>query len=100
MSEMRFKRIEKRLDEHDNLHADADKRMSATDDLVAIMKKTTDSHEEMVSIAREVIDLLTTLIKYLGWVGVAAKWISCVVGAVVASWHATKWVLAKIGFFS
>jgi len=106
MDELRLKKIEKRLDHHENLldshgnlHAAADKRMNATDDLVAIMKKTTDSHEEMVNIAREVIDLLKQLIKYLSWVGVAAKWISCVAVAFTAAWHAAKWVIANIWFF-
>jgi len=100
MDELRLKKIEKRLDHHENLHAQADKRMNATDDLVAIMKKTTDSHEEMVNIAREVIDLLKQLIKYLSWVGVVAKWVSTIAVAFTATWHATKWAIAKMGIFS
>jgi len=99
MDEIRLKRLEndvttlnRRVTDHDTMHAN-------TLALLDAMKKTTDSHEEMVNIAREVIDLLKQLIKYLSWVGVVAKWVSTIAVAFTATWHATKWVIAKMGMF-
>lgn len=104
MNEIRFKRLEndvtnlnRRVDDHDHLHADTQKRIDATDNLVAIMKKTTDSHDELAVIAREVIELLQQLIKYLSWIGTIAKWFSAVAVAFAAGWQLIKWAFAKMG---
>ena len=107
MDEIKLKRLEidvhhlnRRVDDHDILHADTQKRMNANDDLVAAMKKTTDSHDELAVIAREVIQLLQQLINYLSWVGKIAKWVSTLAISFTAMWHFIKWVMAKIWFFS
>jgi hypothetical protein len=107
MDEVRLKRIEidmqhlnRRVTDHDELHAKHDTRQDATDALLVAMKKTTDSHDEMANVAREVIDLLKQLIKYLSWVGVAAKWVSVVAVAFSATWHLIKWAMAKLWVFS
>jgi hypothetical protein len=107
MDEVRLKRLEndvtmlnRRVTDHDALHADSDARHKLTSELVAAVKKTTDSHDELATIAREVIDLLKQLIKYLSWVGVVAKWVSTVVVAFTATWHLIKWAMAKMWIFS
>ena len=107
MQEARLKRLEndvttlnRRVTDHDALHVNHAASQAATDVLLAAMKKTTDSHDEMANVAREVIDLLKTLIKYLSWVGVAAKWVSIVAVAFSATWHFIKWAMAKMWIFS
>lgn len=107
MDDLRFKRLENdvnalnlRVNDHDAMHAETGKRLLANDELIAVMKKTTDSHEEMANVAREVIELLKQLIKYLSWVGVAVKWSSYVAVTFTAAWHAVKWAMVKVGFFS
>ena len=98
MDEIRFKSLENEVATLNRRVTDQDAKQAATDVFLIAMKKTTDSHDEMATVAREVIDLLKTLIKYLSWVGIAAKWVSAVVVAFTAAWHGVKWLMAKVWF--
>ena len=111
MDEIRFKKLEinvhhlnRRVTDHDGLHAEADQRMSADRKDIDMLQKILESQqknneftEEIAGYARETLDVVKPLLKFVRFAGTVAKYTSYIVIAATSAWHGVKYIIAKVG---
>lgn len=111
MEDLRLKKLElkvhehnRRLDDHDSMHLNAEKRMIADRADIDMLKQIHETQKEnnalvaeVVTIAKETLEIVRPLLKVVRFVGIAAAWSTKIAigGAVI--WHAIKWGATKIG---
>lgn len=103
MTDFRLKKVEmtialhnRRLDDHDSLHAQNAMWRDNADKMINLMRENITAHNSTIEVVTEVLDALKQLLRYFRWIGVVAKWIIAVGAAFTTCWLMIKYVVGYI----
>jgi hypothetical protein len=95
--ELNVHALNRRVDDHDNMHLNAEKRIDSVEKLVSLHEESLQVFKDMKAIAQETLEVVRPLVKALRLVGIASAWAAKVAVGSAVIWTSIKWVATKIG---
>lgn len=105
MDEIRIKKLEidvhnlnRRVTDHDALHAESKKDILMLQQILEANKQTNAIIAEIAGYAKETLDVVKPLMKFLHFVGKISSWLIKLFAGAAIIWQGIKFLFAKLGF--